>query len=225
MWAKVVMIKIMLRNQRLTGSIKKALPILAICALLSSCAPLSNHPAAAPRPSGKSTSYLPRKSHLAAKVSLAKKSVQAPETVFGLKVPQALSFSRLTRLFSGKDESLDQVPAALPEFPTVAQTQVSEEAIDSAAIEDERSLLLLSEADRFAEFSQNKTLTEIARGSLSRSMELVAPTQKAKPYKLPHKITVILALCIAVLITCGYFVISYLLEDLRVRNTPKFGSH
>ena len=154
---------------------------------------------------------------------------EAAPTIFGFKVPAALSFSHLTRFLSAKDENLDQKTTPLPVFPTVTAEQEVNSAIDSpttdsAAIEDERSLLLLSEAERFAEFSQNKTLSEIARGSLNRTLELVAPIKKPTPYKLSQGIIFILALCVGALFTCGYFVVSHILDDLRVRKAPRFGA-
>jgi hypothetical protein len=173
------------------------------------------------------SSHFAKRTQYVAPVRIAKAEV-AP-TIFGVEVPKALSFSRLTRFLSPKDESLDQPPAPIPSFPTVAETSVQEEesdqTIDSAAIEDERSLLLLNEAERFAEFSENKTLSEIARGSLNRTMDLAKPGKLPTGPKMSHNVMIILALCVGVLVTCGYFVVTYILDDMRFRNSsPRFGS-
>lgn len=216
-----------LTNQKLRAMAKTAVFFVS-STVICSCAPLNSQPSATPRPSGKIKSHASsslRKSHLAVRSNMLSRPIEASSSVFGIKVPQALSFSRLTRIFSTSDESLDQAPAALPKFPTVISQQAPDPVIDSAVIEDERSLLLLAEADRFAEYSQNKTLTEIARGSLARSLEPTPQTQKAEPAQTPHGVPGILALCVALLIAFGYLVISKLRDDLRARKSPKFGAN
>jgi len=209
-------------SKRFTSIAKGLISLVFICAFLSSCAPINNRPSlTASKTLGKSQAN-GNKSYFVSRARIIK--AEAAPTIFGFKVPAALSFSHLTRFLSTKDESLDKSTVSIPEFPTVADVQSVEESTDSFAIEDERSLLLLSEAQALGDFSENKTLSEIARGSLARTMELVSKTEKPNSSKLSHSVMVVLALCISVLVTCGYFVVSYFIDELRVRSSPRFGA-
>jgi len=144
--------------------------------------------------------------------------------ILGVTLPQVTSFSQSARFLSPSDESLDPKPAPMPSFPTVDDQALNElhaqaSTAQAPVIEDERSLRLLSEAEKFSDYS-DRALQEVARASLNRPESSSSQTSFAR--KVPHGILAVVAFCIVVLIICGFFVISYLLEDLRIRSAPRF---
>jgi hypothetical protein len=215
-------------SQLVLKPLLQGIKLLSLCFLLTSCAPLSKQKLNGnlTRNSSGYSSVKSTKSRMVRTVPVSVARVEVQPTILGFKVPKVLTFSHLTKMLSGKDQSLDQPSTLIPAFPTVANTEEDyfEVQEDSSAIEDERSLMLLSEAEKYAELSETKTLSDIARGSLNRPIDQASTVKKPVTTKVSHVVLAILAFCISALITCGYFVISHLLDDMRVRQSPRFGS-
>jgi len=148
-------------------------------------------------------------------------------SLLGVKIPKLnLSFSQIAKGLQKSDDPVDKPTRPQPDlqFPTIDDVAPTEESQDSGdAILDERTLLLLSEAERMQSSLAEPLLSDLAKGSLS-SEAFEKWSNDLRAEKQYHNvITALVIVCVFVLGISGYFLFTYILEEFRVSKLPTFG--
>lgn len=154
-------------------------------------------------------------------------------SIFGVEVPTfKLSFSQLTRGLQPKDTPIDTLTSPVPQldFPRLPDEPAVETASSTTApsepqeaILDERTLMLLAEAERMQTSLEEPLLADLARGSLSVEAFDQWSKQLRDERRSRQIVFILVGLCVAVLVIAAFFVINHFVEEFRLSQLPRFG--
>jgi hypothetical protein len=150
---------------------------------------------------------------------------RAPVSFLGVKV-SAPSLSQIARGLQRSDDPVDKPTRPEPElnFPTVPdEAPLSEDLPANDAILDERTLMLLAEAERIQSSMTEPLLSELARGSLTSEAFDRWSEDLKRERRQQFVILAVVLICGVVLIASGIYLFRYILEEMRISRLPTFG--